>query len=185
MAATTRRDEAATGSNETGGFMSIVIQPRRPPAIRVRMQRPPAAAPKDDGPTSRPVIAAVDGSAAGRAATAEAISAARELRATVVLVHVRRAPLSVWGRPSYERRLERSLRRGREALAEAAAQAKAAGVETQTEILEGRPARRIAEFARARDAQMVILGPRRRWAVTSVLRGVAAAGLPVVRAAPI
>jgi nucleotide-binding universal stress UspA family protein len=162
--------------------MSIVIQPRRPPAMHVRMQRP-AAAPKAGAPASRPVVAAVDGSAAGRAATIEAIAAARELGAPVVLVHVRRAPSSVWGRPSYERRLERSLRRGREALAAAAGQAKAAGVEAQTEILEGRPAQRIAEFARARDAQLVILGPRRRWAVTSIFRGVAAAGLPVARAA--
>ncbi|HXD69817.1 MAG TPA: universal stress protein [Gaiellales bacterium] len=164
--------------------MSIVIQPRRPPAMRVRMQRRPAAAPKAGASALRPIIVAVDGSAAGRAATAEAIAAARELDAPVVLVHVRRAPSSVWGSPSYERRLERSLRRGREALAAAAAQAKAAGVEAQTEILEGRPAQRIAEFARARDAQLVILGPRRRWAVTSIFRGVAAAGLPVARAAP-
>jgi len=59
----------------------------------------------------------VDESGGRGAATAEAIAAARDLGAPVVLVHVRRAPSSVWGRPSYERRLERSLRRGREALA--------------------------------------------------------------------
>ena len=164
--------------------MNIVIQPRRPPAMRIRMQALPAAEPHADRPAVRPVMAAVDGSAADRAATADAIAAARELGAPVVLVHVRRAPSSVWGRPSYERRLERCLRGGREALAAAAAQAKAAGVEAQTEILEGRPAQRIAEFARVRDAQLVIFGPRRRWAVTSVFRGVAAAGLPVARAAP-
>jgi nucleotide-binding universal stress UspA family protein len=138
--------------------MGIVIQPRRP------------------------VIAAVDGSAAGDAATAEAIASARELGAPVVLVHVRRGPSTIWGRPFYQRRLARALREGREALTTAATQAREAGIEAQTEILEGPPARRLAELARGRDAQLVILGPRRRRAVTSVLRRVAAAGVPVARA---
>jgi len=163
--------------------MSIVIQPRRPPALRVRVQRRPAAAPNGDGSASRPVIAAVDGSAAGSAATAEAIASARALRAPVVLVHVRRGPSTVWGRPFYGRRLARSLRKAREALGAASAQARAAGIEAQTEILEGRPAQRIAEFARARDARLVVLGPRRRRVGAGVLRRVGAAGLPAVRAA--
>lgn len=164
--------------------MSIVIQPRRPPAMRRRMHRRPAASPKDDGPALRPVIAAVDGSAAGRAATAEAIASARALAAPVVLVHVRRGTSTVWGRPYYQRRLAQGLHKAREVLAAASAQARADGIETQTEILEGRPAQRIVEFARARDAQLVILGQRRRGAGAgaSVLRRVAAAGLPVVRA---
>ena len=159
--------------------MSILIQPRRPPAIRTHVQQRPAAAPARP---ARPVIAAVDESASGGAATAEAIASARELGAPVVFVHVRRGPSTVWGTPFYERRLERSLRQGREALAAAAARARAAGVEVETEILEGRPARRIAEFARDRDARLVIVGPRRRRTGASVFRRVAAAGLPVVRA---
>jgi FtsP/CotA-like multicopper oxidase with cupredoxin domain len=47
--------------------MSIVIQPRRPPAIRTHVRQRPAAAPIRP---ARPVIAAVDGSASGDAATA-------------------------------------------------------------------------------------------------------------------
>ena len=142
--------------------MTIVIQPRRPPRMRLPTQRVPAAATQAETRPMRPVVAAVDGSAAGEAATAEAIASARELGAPIVLVHVRRGPSTIWGRPFYQRRLERSLRQGREALAAAAAQAAAAGIEAQTELLEGRPARRIAEFAHDRDAQLVIVGPRRR-----------------------
>jgi nucleotide-binding universal stress UspA family protein len=164
--------------------MSIRIHPRRPPAIRTHVDQRPAPAPQVSG-RPRPVIAAVDGSAAGRAATAEAIAAARELGAPLVLVHVRRGPSSVWGKPFYGRRLGRSLRAARAALADAEGHARAAGVEVQAEILEGRPARRIAEFARARDARLVIVGPRRRRAGASVFRGVATAGLPVVRAAAV
>jgi nucleotide-binding universal stress UspA family protein len=162
--------------------MSIVIQPRRSAEIRPRVQRRPAASPKPRPPEMRPVIAAVDGSAAGRAATAEAIASARELGAPLVLVHVRRGPSSIWGRPFYERRLARALHRGRRAVTAAAEEARAAGIETHTEILEGSPARRIAELARSRDARLVILGPRRRRAAASVFRGVAAAGVPVARA---
>jgi nucleotide-binding universal stress UspA family protein len=146
--------------------MSIVIQPRR-------QQRRQLPAP--------PVIAAVDGSAAGRAATAEAIASARDLGAPVLFVHVRRGPSTVWGRPFYQRRLERALRKGRDALTAAAAQARAAGLEAQTELLEGSPGRRIAELARSRKAQLVIVGPRRRRLRTSVFRRVAAMGLPVRR----
>jgi len=148
--------------------MSIVIQPRRKPKRR---------------PPTRPVIAAVDGSAAGRAAVAEAIVSARNLNAPLVFVHVRRGPSSLWGRPFYQRRLERALGKGREVLATAAAQARTAGVEAQTEILEGPPARRIAELARSRHARLVIVGPRRRLPGASVFRRVAAMGLPVRRAA--
>ena len=146
--------------------MGIVIQPRRTPRI----------------PRPRPVIAAVDGSAAGRAAADEAIASARDLRAPVLFVHVRGGPSTVWGRPFYQRRLERALRKGREAVAAAAAQARAAGVVAQTKILEGPPARRIAELAQSRDAQLVIVGPGRRRLRASVFRRVAAMGFPVRRA---
>jgi nucleotide-binding universal stress UspA family protein len=162
--------------------MSIVIQPRQPPASRPQMHVHPVRAPAGAS-AARPVIAAVDGSAGGRAATAEAIASARDLGAPVVLAHVRRGPSAVWGRPFYQRRLARALRKGREAITTAAAQASAAGVEVQAEILEGPPARRIAELARSRDARLVVVGPRRRRAGASVLRSVAATGIPVLRAA--
>jgi nucleotide-binding universal stress UspA family protein len=168
MAAAGRPDDAGPKQPTREVLMGIVIQTRRPPEMRTRVQRP--------------VIAAVDGSAAGAAATAEAIASARELGAPLVLVHVRRGPSTIWGRPFYGRRLARALQQGREALATAAAQARAAGVEAETEILEGPPARRVAELAHSRDAQLVVLGPRRRRAVTSILRRVAAAGVPVARA---
>ncbi|HEY7259610.1 MAG TPA: universal stress protein [Gaiellales bacterium] len=147
--------------------MGIVIQPRRTPRIP---------------PRPRPVIAAVDGSAAGRVAADEAIASARDLRAPVLFVHVRRGPSTVWGRPFYQRRLERALRKGREAVAAAAARARTAGVAAQTEILEGPPGLRIAELARSRDAQLVIVGPRGRRLRASVFRRVAAMGFPVRRA---
>jgi nucleotide-binding universal stress UspA family protein len=163
--------------------MSIVIQPRRPPASRLRLYSRPAPSAHADARSTRPVVAVVDGSADGRAATAQAIASACELGAPVVLVHVRRGPSTVWGRPFYQRRLDRALRKGREALAAAAAKARVAGVEAQTEMLEGPPARRIAEFARSRDAQLVVVGPRRRRPEASVSRSVAATGVPVLRAA--
>ena len=158
MAAGPRRDESYQETPTQEVLMSIVIQARRPPALRTHLHERPTASQEAALRPPRPIVVAVDGSAEGEAATAEAIASARELGAPVVIVYVRRGPWTIWGRPFYQRRLERSLRTAREALAAAAAQATAAGVEVQTEILEGRPARRIAEFARDRDAQLVVVG---------------------------
>jgi nucleotide-binding universal stress UspA family protein len=158
-----------------------ILMPRRT-EIRSRTQRRLAVDAQADGRAGRSIIAAVDGSPAGRAVTEEAAASARDLGAPVVLVHVRRGPSLVWGRPFYERRLAGALRKGRGALAEAAAQARTMGIEAETEILEGPPASRMAELARSRNAHLVIVGPRRRRAAASVLRVVAAAGVPVARA---
>jgi nucleotide-binding universal stress UspA family protein len=56
-----------------------------------------------------------------------------------------------------------------------------AGVDAEAEILEGSPRRRIAEFAKDRGAQLVVLGSRRHKFGRSVSSGVArAADRPVV-----
>ena len=77
---------------------------------------------------------------------------------------------------------------GRRALSDALAVAERAGVPATGELLEGHPARRVVEFARLREARLVVLGSRRRLLGRSVSRGVIrAADRPVLvagRAAP-
>ena len=69
----------------------------------------------------------------------------------------------------------------RKVLDDALKSAADAGVDAETEILEGSPQRRIAEFAKDRGAQLVVLGSRRRKLGRSVSSGVArAADRPVV-----
>jgi nucleotide-binding universal stress UspA family protein len=128
-----------------------------------------------------PIIAAVDGSPASTVAVETAVNLAGELDAPIVFVHVRRGPAGFLGAPVYQRRLTAEMARGRRVLDEALEAAAAAGVDAEGEILEGAPRRRITEFARGRNARLVVVGSRPRKLGRSVSRGVAhAAGRSVV-----
>jgi nucleotide-binding universal stress UspA family protein len=123
--------------------------------------------------TNAPIVAAVDGSPASRAAIDTAIRLGRELGAPVVFVYVRRGPASLWGSPTYQRRLTAELTRARRALNRALNSAERAGIATEAEILEGKPRRRILEFARDRGARLVVVGSRGRRLRRSVSSDVA------------
>ena len=132
----------------------------------------------DDVP---PIVAAIDGSTASRAAIAEAIRLGVELDAPVVFVYVRRGPAGFFGAPVYQRRLTKEMSRARRVLDHALAVAAGAGVNAEGEILAGSPRRRIPEFARDRDARLVVVGSRKRRLGPSVSGGVLrAARRPVV-----
>jgi nucleotide-binding universal stress UspA family protein len=138
-----------------------------------------------DAPPAAPIVAAVDASAAGRAAVEEATILAAELEAPLVFVHVRPGPAGFFGAPVYQRRLTKEMDGARRVLERALRVANVAEVEAEAEILEGPPRRRIVEFARDRGAQLVVLGSRRRRFGRSVARAVTrASDRPVVVAAP-
>jgi nucleotide-binding universal stress UspA family protein len=131
-----------------------------------------------------PIVAAVDASKASRAAVEEAVILAGDLEAPLEFVYVRRGPKPFLGAPLYQRRLSKEMARARRILGRALRIARIAGVDAEAVILEGSPQRRIVEFARDRNAQLVVLGSRRRrlgrsiaWAITR------AADRPVVVAA--
>jgi nucleotide-binding universal stress UspA family protein len=113
-------------------------------------------------PPVAPIVAAIDTSATSRAAAEEAVMLAAELEAPLVFVYVRRGPAPFLGAPFYQRRLSKEMDRARRVLDGALRIARVAEVEAEAEILEGPPHRRIVEFARERDAQLVVLGSRRR-----------------------
>ena len=58
-----------------------------------------------------PIVAAVDGSAASRAAIGEAVRLAGELDAPIAFVYVRRGPAGFFGAPIYQRRLTKEMAR--------------------------------------------------------------------------
>ena len=119
-----------------------------------------------------PIVAAVDSSAASWAAIAEAVQLGLELDAPIVFLYVRRRPARSFGAPVYQRRLTKEMARARVVLDRALAVAAHAGVDAETEILEGAPRRRIAEFARDRQARLVVVGSRQRRLGRSVSIGV-------------
>ena len=128
-----------------------------------------------------PIVAAVDGSAASRAAIGEAVRLADELDAPVTFVYVRRGPAGFFGAPVYQCRLTKQMAHAGRVLERALAVANSAGVQAEGEILEGSARRRITEFARDRGARLIVVGSRgrklRQSVSTSVIR---AAGRPVV-----
>ncbi|HEU5489237.1 MAG TPA: universal stress protein [Gaiellaceae bacterium] len=120
-----------------------------------------------------PIVAAIDGSFASRAAVEAAVQLGAELNAPVVFVHVRRGPAGFLGTPVYEQRLTKTMARARNVLDGALELAAEAGVPAEGEILEGTPQRRIPEFAHDRGARLVIVGSRERKLGRSVSRAIA------------
>jgi nucleotide-binding universal stress UspA family protein len=132
-------------------------------------------------PDLAPIVAAIDGSEASRAAIGEAVRLAVQLEAPIAFVYVRRGPSDVFGDPVYQQRLTKEMSRARRVLDRALAAAERAGVRAEGEILAGSPTRRIREFARDRNARLVVVGSRKRKLGRSVSSGVARAdGPPVV-----
>jgi nucleotide-binding universal stress UspA family protein len=119
-----------------------------------------------------PIVAAVDSSASSQASIETAVRLGRELGAPLVFVYVRRGPASIWGTPVYQRRLTAEMTRARRALDAALSFAERAGVVAEGEILEGKPQRRILEFAADRGARLVVIGSRGRRFGRSVSTGV-------------
>jgi nucleotide-binding universal stress UspA family protein len=143
--------------------------------------REPSSGARSEARDGRPIVAAVDGSPGSRAASGEAVRLAAALDAPLVFVYVRRGPAGYFGEPVYQQRLSKELARARRALEPALAAAADEGVDATAEVLEGSPRRRIADFARDRQARLVVVGSRRRKLTPSVSRGVVQrAGRPVV-----
>jgi nucleotide-binding universal stress UspA family protein len=131
--------------------------------------------------TAAPIVAAVDWSAASRAAVETAVRLGAEMDAPVVFVYVRRDPAAFLGAPFYQRRLSAAMAPARRVLDRAVRSAARAGVTASSEILEGSPRKRILEFARERGARLVVVGRRRRRLGRSVSCAVVrAAQRPVV-----
>jgi nucleotide-binding universal stress UspA family protein len=137
-----------------------------------------------NGATTTPIVAAVDGSDSGLAAARTAARLALTTRTPLVLVYVRGGPPGWLGRPYFQRRLDSEMDAARQALGAADAVARGEGVLPSSEVLEGSPARRIGEFANARDASMVVVGRRpqrlKKSVSQRVIRQVAGLARPVV-----
>lgn len=117
------------------------------------------------------IVIATDGSGGGRAAVASGIELARGTGAVATIVYVRQAPPPIVGDPYYQRALSAELQRARAVVEEATACADEAGVESDSEVLEGDPAEQILELARLRDADLIVVGSRPLASVAKALLG--------------
>ena len=117
------------------------------------------------------ILIATDGTDSGREAVDYGLDLARSGHASATVVYVRRAPRPLVGDPFYQRELTEGLSRADDALGAAARAAAALGVPAEVEILEGDPATQIIEFARVRDADLIVLGSRNRGPLVAALLG--------------
>lgn len=117
------------------------------------------------------ILIATDGSAGALEAVEYGLDLARSGHALATVVYVRRAPRPLIGDPFSQRELSEGLWRADEALGDALRAAADLGVEADTKILEGDPATQIIEFARLRDADLIVLGSRNRGPLVAALLG--------------
>jgi nucleotide-binding universal stress UspA family protein len=119
---------------------------------------------------AEPVIIATDGSESAEEAVGAGARLARTLGTTAVLVYVRPS-IGPLGEPYYQEKLSEQLTHARAALDRAQTLARDEGCDAEAEILEGNPAERIIELARARHAPLIVVGSRGLGAVAGALLG--------------
>ncbi len=106
------------------------------------------------------ILVAVDGSPGSRAAVSEGVDLARATGADVIFLGVRHRISVLRGRPFYQRKLSGQLARLRPALDAAIEEAERAGVEAESEILEGDVVEEILRAALYREADLIVVGSR-------------------------
>ena len=152
-----------------------------PPGLPMRTRHGVGAEPRRGlVKQTNPPIVALLGDSTTSVVTATAVRLARDLDAPLVFVYVRRGPSTMLGAPYYQRRLSRQLLQARRALEAALFAAAHDGVRASGEILEGRIVSRLIEFARVRNARVVVLGQRTRFGRSVGRRLVDASIVPVL-----
>jgi nucleotide-binding universal stress UspA family protein len=120
---------------------------------------------------TREIVIGTDGSAGAALAVEQGVWLAKMLSAQATFVSVAREPSLVLGEPYYQRALTADLAKARSAIADAVLFAEERQVTYESEILEGSPAEKILEVARAHGAAMIVVGCRGRGAVTGAVLG--------------
>ena len=117
------------------------------------------------------ILIATDGSEGAWAAVEEGVKLAAEIGADVTFVKHQAPRERLLGDHQYQQHLTEHLTHARAALDAAEAEARRAGVEFDSDILEGDPALRIAQAARGWEAELVVVGSRGHGAVASAVFG--------------
>ena len=116
------------------------------------------------------ILVAVDGSVGADAATAHALKLAKATGAAVTFVSVYTANAAL-GAPYDQERLTSGLRGARHAVDDGVAAAAELGIDADSEIIEGDPAREIVELAGRREVDLLVVGTRGLGTIAGTLLG--------------
>ncbi len=130
------------------------------------------------------IVIATDGSEGAWAAVQEGVELAYEVGAEVTFVTVRHS-IPLLASPHYQEHVTRQLAHARAALDHAEREADRRGVLHESEILEGDPASLIADIARSRNADLLVVGSRGHGGLTSALIGSVSRALLTCSPAPV
>lgn len=117
-----------------------------------------------------PIVIATDGSEGAEAAAAAGARVASTHATSAVLVYVRPS-IGALGEPYYQEKLSEQMAHARVALDRAKELVAQEGVEAEEEILEGNAADRVVQFARDRNAPLIVVGSRGLGAVAGAVLG--------------
>jgi nucleotide-binding universal stress UspA family protein len=117
------------------------------------------------------IVIATDGSEASGQALDEGFSLAAATGAHASVVHVRHTPSTSLGTPYYENAVEGASLDAEAVMLDARLTAMRYAVEADFEVVGGDPAAAIVDFARARDADMIVVGSRGLGRVTGAILG--------------
>jgi nucleotide-binding universal stress UspA family protein len=118
----------------------------------------------------RSIVIATDGSAGATHAIREGLELARTAGAQVTFLSVVGVP-ALYGAPLYEETLSAELARAREAAAVALDEAKAMGVDADSEIVHGDAPSEIVRFGESHGADLLVVGTRGLGALKSLVLG--------------
>lgn len=138
----------------------------------------------------RRILHPSDFSKASRAAFKKAIELAKTTRATLDLLHVMApiAPILGYGYVSpqtYDQLAASGFRWARQEMERLVKKAQAAGVKTTSTIVEGVPVDRIVRAARARHADLVVMGTHGRTGFSRFLLGSVASRVAAISPSPV
>ncbi len=116
------------------------------------------------------ILIATDGSGGAAAAVSAGLELARDGGGSATVLYVR-TEIGPLGEPFYQRKLSEQMQEAEAALEQVRAVAESLSMSIETEVLEGEAAEVIVDLARARDADVIVVGSRGLGAVTGVLLG--------------
>ena len=119
----------------------------------------------------RQIVIATDGSDAAGHALQQGFSLAAAVGAHVAVIHVKHSPSTVLGAPYYDNVVVEASRQAQAILADARLHASRYGIEADYEVVGGEPAAAIVDFARARDADLIVVGSRGLGRVSGAILG--------------